>query len=447
MRYIPHTPQDIAEMLQVIGVESVADLFKQIPVEGQLNRPLAIPEPMCEPDLIGHMSALAEKNKIPTKIPPFLGGGVYPHVSPTAVDHLLHRGEFFTAYTPYQAELSQGTLQVIFEFQTMVAEVLGTEVANASLYDGSTGMSEGILMARRITRRQRALVSEAVHPEYREVAATYNEGLIGALDIIPLTAGGLTDMDALRAAMGDDVACVVIQTPNFFGCLEEVEEAAQIAHDAGALLVAVNNEPTAFGLLQPPGKMGADIVAGEGQALGLPVNLGGPHCGLLGTRKKYIRQIPGRLCGRSKDSTGAEGFVLTLSTREQHIRREKATSNICTNQGLMALAVCIYLTLMGPEGLKQVARTNLALAHHLKKRVEGSKKLTLAFPETPVYNEMVILLEEDALEASERLCAMGIVPGLPLSRVLPGWSNGLLVNVTERHSIAHVDALVDALEA
>jgi len=434
-------------MLQVIGVDSIEELFTQIPLEGRLNRALDIPGALCEPDLLAHMTDLAGKNDIPQGIPHFLGAGVYGHVSPTAVDHLLHRGEFFTAYTPYQAELSQGTLQVIFEFQTMIAEVLGTEVANASLYDGSTGMSEGIMMARRITRRSAALVSEAVHPEYRQVAATYNEGLSTALHTVPMNGDGTTDLAALKEMLGPDVACVVIQTPNFLGCLEEVQAVADLAHENGSLLVAVNNEPTAFGLITPPGHDGADIVAGEGQPLGLPVNLGGPHCGLLGTRKKFIRQMPGRLCGRSKDKNGKDGFVLTLSTREQHIRREKATSNICTNQGLMALAVSIYLTLMGPKGLKQVARTNMALAHHLRKKVNASKSLSLAFPDTAVYNESLVLLPESADKAIEKLEAQNILGGVSIANHYPQWKNGLLINVTERHTMAHVDALIEALEA
>ena len=445
MRYIPNTPQDIGEMLQIIGVDSIADLFKQIPEAGRLNRPLDLPEALCEPDLVAHMKELADNNTLPS-IPAFVGAGVYAHVSPSAVDHLLHRGEFFTAYTPYQAELSQGTLQVIFEFQTMIAELLGTEVANASLYDGSTGMSEGIMMAKRITRRSKVLVSGTVHPEYRQVAETYNEGLGSILETVPMGTDGRTDIEAMRTAMSKEVACIVVQTPNFFGCLEEVKTLADLAHEHGALLVAVNNEPTAFGIIESPGEAGADIVAGEGQGLGLPVNLGGPHCGLLGTRKKYIRQMPGRLCGRSKDKNGRDGFVLTLSTREQHIRREKATSNICTNQGLMALAVCIYLTLMGPKGLEHVSRTNLGLMHHFRSRVNASSRLQLAFPDSPVYNETLVLVEGDAKKVIDAIESKGILAGVPVGDHYAGLTNGLLVNVTERHTAEHVDALISALE-
>ena len=276
MRYIPNTPQDIGDMLASIGVDSIEALFEQIPEAGRLGRPLDIPEALCETDLIEHLQELAAQNAVRGKTAPFVGGGVYNHVSPTAVDHLLHRGEYFTAYTPYQAELSQGTLQVIFEFQTMVAELLGTEVANASLYDGSTGMSEGIMMARRITRRSGAVVSKGIHPEYREVAHTYNEGLATTLTETGLTSDGTTSLEALQSSLTEDTACIVVQNPNYLGCLEDIPAIAQVAHDAGALLVVVNNEPTAFGIVEPPGLQGADIVVGEGQALGLLSTWGPP---------------------------------------------------------------------------------------------------------------------------------------------------------------------------
>ncbi len=446
MRYIPNTPNDIAAMLEVIGVDSIDTLFEQIPKALQLDRPLDIPDAMNEPALLAHMKEMASQNRVTDAVPPFLGAGVYAHVSPTAVDHLIQRGEFFTAYTPYQPELSQGTLQVIYEFQSMIAGLLATDVANASLYDGSTGMSEAIQMARRITRRDRILVSQGVHPEYVEVAQTYQVGMDGQLDMIPLK-GGQTDLAAFEATLDKEVACVVIQTPNFFGCLEELQSFADKVHEVGALLVAITNEPTAFGCLTPPGEMGADIVAGEGQPLGLPVNLGGPHCGLFGARQKFMRQMPGRLCGRSKDSEGRPGFVLTLSTREQHIRREKATSNICTNQGLMALAICIYLTLMGPKGLAHVARTNLALGKYLSDQVRNSKTLSLVYPDAPIYNEVSVRVSGSAQEALAKAEQAGIAAGVPLSRFYSDMDDVLLINVTERHTQAHIDALIQVLDS
>ncbi len=445
MRYIPNTPQDIGDMLASIGVDSIEALFEQIPEAGRLGRPLDIPAALCETDLVNHLQDLAAQNTVRGKTPPFIGGGVYNHISPSAVDHLLHRGEYFTAYTPYQAELSQGTLQVIFEFQTMVAELLGTEVANASLYDGSTGMSEGIMMARRITRRSEAIVSAAVHPEYREVAQTYNEGLATTLSEVKVGPDGTTPLEALKAAVTDDTACIVVQTPNYFGCLEDIPAIAEVAHEAGALLVVVNNEPTAFGIVEPPGLQGADIVVGEGQALGLPVNLGGPHCGLLGTRKKYIRQMPGRLCGRSRDATGRDGFVLTLSTREQHIRLEKSTSNICTNQGLMDLAGWIYLTLMGPTGMERVGHINLGLMHRFRNRLQETPGVRLAFPNTPVYNESVILTDDPVDEVIRRCSEAGVLPGISVAKAYTELGNALLVNITELHTAEDVDLLVQLL--
>ena len=452
MRYLPNTEEDVARMLEVIGAGSVEDLFEVIPRELRLDRPLDLPAALSEPELLRHMAELAEKNRDGQGTLSFLGAGVYKHAIPVAIDNLVRRGEFFTAYTPYQPELSQGTLQVIFEFQTMVAELLGTDVANASLYDGSTAMSEAILMARRVTRRHGALVSRAVHPEYREVAATYLEGLDGgddpratSLREIPFGEDGLTDMAALEALIDKDTAAVVIQYPSFFGCLEDLEAAAKLAHDKGALLVAVATDPSAFGVLTPPGELGADIVVAEGQALGVPMSFGGPHIGLFGTRTSFVRQAPGRLCGQTVDGSGKTGYVLTLSTREQHIRRERATSNICTNQGLVALQVCIYLSLMGPKGLERVARTSLAHTHRFRKAVADIPGYGVAFPDTPVYHELVITTPEHPEVLSERLAGRNIAVGLPLGRYYPTLGDALLVNFTEAHTTRDVDTLLAAL--
>ena len=454
MRYIPNTEEDLGRMLEAIGVSSIDDLFAQIPAELRLERDLDLPQPMAEPELMRHLAGLAGQNRDATRVRSFLGAGVYNHAAPTAVDSLVRRGEFFTAYTPYQPELAQGTLQSIFEFQTMVAELLGTDIANASLYDGSTAMAEAILMARRLTRRDVAVVSAAVHPEYRQVARTYMEGLderegadltVRDLREIGFGPDGTTDLTALAAALDDRTAAVVVQHPNFLGCLEDLDAIAKLAHDKGALLVVVNTDPTAFGLLEAPGAYDADIVVAEGQALGVPLSYGGPHVGLFGTRSKFVRQVPGRLCGQTVDVDGRPGYVLTLTTREQHIRREKATSNICTNQGLVALQVCIYLSLMGPRGLERVARTSAAHAHRFRAAVAKLPGYGVLFPDAPMYHEVAITTPVPAVQLVERLMALDIAAGVPLSQFYDGMQNVLLVNFTEVHTEADVQALLDAL--
>jgi glycine dehydrogenase subunit 1 len=447
MRYLGNTPSDIAEMLARIGVSSVDDLFEQVPAELRLDRPLALPEAMSEPALLDHLERLARSNRTAPDVLSFAGAGVYRHASPVAVDYLLKRGELFTAYTPYQPEISQGTLQAVFEFQTMVAELLGTDVANASMYDGSTATAEAILMARRLTRRDRVLVSGALHPEYSDVCRTYNEGNGGRLETVSYGEDGATDLDALERALGKDVAAVVIELPNFFGVLEDIARVADLAHASGALLVVAVTEATALGVIEAPGTLGADIVAGEGQALGLPMNLGGPHCGLFGARMDHVRQMPGRLAGQTQDTAGLRSYVLTLATREQHIRRERATSNICTNQGLMALAVCIYLSLMGPEGLARVGRANLALGRRLRLGVERSKRLAPRFPGGPIYNELAVRVPGDAAEVARSAQAQGVLPGVPLGRFDAALADTLLVNVTELHTEADVDRLLAVLDA
>lgn len=454
MRYIPNTEEDLGRMLEAIGVQSIDDLFAQIPEELRLNRPLDLPPALAEPELMRHLGELAGSNRDATRTLSFLGAGVYHHASPTAVDSLVRRGEFFTAYTPYQPELAQGTLQTIFEFQTMVAELLGTEIANASLYDGSTGTAEAILMARRVTRRDVAVVSTAVHPEYREVVRTYLQGIgdpegadptVRDLREVGFTAAGTTDLAALEATLDDQTAAVVVQHPNFFGCLEDLDAIAALAHARGALLVVVNTDPSAFGVLEAPGAYDADIVVAEGQALGVPMSYGGPHVGLFGTRSKFVRQVPGRLCGQTVDVDGQTGYVLTLTTREQHIRREKATSNICTNQGLVALQVCIYLSLMGPAGLERVARTGAAHAHRFRERVAALPGFGELFPGSSIYHEVAVRTPGPATQVVERLLAEGIAAGVPLSRFYAGMEHGLLVNFTELHSEADVERLLAAL--
>src|SRR5690606_37636469 len=338
MRYIPNSPEEREEMMAEIGVTDVAELFRSIPSNVQLGRRLEITEPLAEPEVIASLEAMASKNTAASK-PSFLGAGFYSHFSPTIVDHLIQRSEFFTSYTPYQPEISQGTLQYIFEFQTLICQLTGMEVANASMYDGSTAMAEAYLMAQRVTRRDKILVAESVHPECREVARTYTQH--GDADISTISFDEKPGTIGDIAGLDDKTAAVVVQSPNFFGCVEDLKAIADKAHAVGALLVVVVTEAISLGLLRSPGECGADIVVGEGQSFGIPMSFGGPHVGLFATQEKYIRQMPGRLCGVAYDKDGNRGFVLTLSTREQHIRREKATSNICTNQGLIALAATI----------------------------------------------------------------------------------------------------------
>ncbi|RME53734.1 MAG: aminomethyl-transferring glycine dehydrogenase subunit GcvPA, partial [Deltaproteobacteria bacterium] len=338
MRYIPHTDRDIEAMLEAIGVERIEDLFDQIPRQLLEREPLDLPPAMSEPELLRHLRALAAGIEEGVA---FLGAGAYPHHIPSAIPALVGRSEFYTAYTPYQPEISQGTLQAIFEFQTMICQLTGMEVANASLYDGASSVAEGCLMAQRVTRRKRILLSQGLHPEYRQVVRTYTGRSGMTIEEIPLTPEGRTDLDALATALhrgdGGDVACVVIQNPNFFGIVETIEPAAQSAHEAGALMIATFTEALSLALLEAPGKGGADIVAGEGQSFGIPLSFGGPYLGLFAAREAFVRKMPGRIVGQTVDHANQRrGFVLTLATREQHIRRERATSNICTNQGLCA---------------------------------------------------------------------------------------------------------------
>jgi len=386
---------------------------------------------------------MAAKNAAARR-PSFLGAGAYSHYAPTIVDSLIQRSEFFTAYTPYQPEISQGTLQAIFEFQTLVCQLTGMDVANASMYDGSTAMAEAVLMAERVTRRSRVLVSDAVHPEYLQVAETYvaHAGIeLGRLSVDEES--GRTTLDA--AALEKDVAAVVVQSPNFFGCVEDLKAFADEVHAAGALLVVVVTEAASFGLLRSPGACGADIVVAEGQSFGVPVSLGGPYVGLFATREKYARQIPGRLAGIAYDKEGRRGFVLTLATREQHIRREKATSNICTNEGLIALAATIYMTTMGRRGLQEVAGQCAQKAAYARRRIAALEGFSLPYS-APVFNEFVVRAPSDAAALLRRLADNhNVTGGLALSRYVTDRPDDFLVCVTETNKRADIDALVKGL--
>lgn len=442
MRYIPNSPEERADMLGLLGLSNAGELFRSIPNDVQLNRPLNVTDPMAENEVIAAMEAMAAKNTAATK-PSFLGAGVYSHFSPTIVDHLIQRSEFFTSYTPYQPEISQGTLQYIFEFQTLVCQLTGMEIANASMYDGSTAMAEAYLMAQRVTRREKIIVAKSVHPEYREVATTYDQH--GDSEIVEIDFDEATGRVVGLDALDDRTAALVVQSPNFFGCIEDLQSLADAAHAVGALFIVVVTEAISFGLLKPPGEFGADIVVGEGQSWGVPMSFGGPHLGLFATQDKFIRQMPGRLCGVAYDKNGNRGFVLTLSTREQHIRREKATSNICTNQGLIALAATIYMETMGKTGLQEVAEQNAQKAGYAKQQIAGVAGYSIPFS-SPTFNEFVVRGPRPAWEVLEKVrIENGIVGGLALSKYYGGHDNDILVCVTETMSKANIDAFVDAL--
>ncbi|MEO6052154.1 MAG: aminomethyl-transferring glycine dehydrogenase subunit GcvPA [Pyrinomonadaceae bacterium] len=442
MRYIPNSPEERDEMLASVGLTTAKELFRSIPEDVQLNRPLKITEPLAESEVIAAMEAMAAKNTAATK-PSFLGAGVYSHFSPTIVDHLIQRSEFFTSYTPYQPEISQGTLQYIFEFQTLICQLTGMEVANASMYDGSTAMAEAYLMAQRVTRREKIVVATSVHPEYREVAQTYTQH--GAAEIVSVPFDEPTGRVADLSALDDKTAALVVQSPNFFGCVEDLKALADAAHAVGALFVVVVTEAISLGLLKSPGACGADIVVGEGQSFGIPMGFGGPHVGLFATQEKFVRNMPGRLCGVAYDKNGNRGFVLTLSTREQHIRREKATSNICTNQGLIALAATIYMETMGKKGLQEVAMQNAQKAAYAAKQIAAIDGYDIAFS-APVFNEFVVSSSRLADEILSKLRTKdGIIGGLALSKYYSDRPNEFLVCVTETNTKAQIDGLVRSL--
>lgn len=448
MRYLPLTDIDRQEMLSVIGAESVDDLFVDVPAQARLSDPIAgLPDHASELAVERHMAKLARRNLSAGEAPFFLGAGAYRHHVPASVDHLIQRGEFLTAYTPYQPEIAQGTLQVLFEFQTQVARLLGCDVANASMYDGSTACWEAIGMARRITKRAKALLSSGLHPHYVSVANTMAKFTGDALVHEAPRLDAATDIDALIAAIDRDTSCIVVQYPDILGRIADLTPLADAAHEAGALLVAVVTEPVALGAIRAPGDMGADIVVGEGQSLGVGLQFGGPYLGLFGCKQKYVRQMPGRLCGETVDAAGERGFVLTLSTREQHIRREKATSNICTNSGLCALAFSIHMTLLGEKGLRDLAALNHALAVQAADRlvqVPGVKLVNDAF-----FNEFTLVLSRDAREVVRRLADRGVLGGVSLGRLFPDATEiggGLVVAVTETVTAEDIETLAAALE-
>ncbi|MDE1154813.1 MAG: aminomethyl-transferring glycine dehydrogenase subunit GcvPA [Acidobacteriaceae bacterium] len=451
MRYLPKSPTDRIEMLEAIGVPSIDSLFESVPAEFRLTRDLNIPRQHSESEVLDRFKAFAAnvasgelaEAQTATQYASFLGAGAYRHYRPVVIDSLVQRGEFLTSYTPYQPEIAQGTLQATFEFQTMICELTGMEIANASMYDGSTGCAEAVMMAVRVTGRSGAVVARSVHPEYREVLHTtvQHQG-IPVTEVAFDTTTGRVDLNALEATITEDTACVLIQSPNFFGTIEDVAALAEIAHKKGALLIVSIAEALSLGIVKPP--VEADIVSLEAQSFGVAVGFGGPYCGVLACKEKFLRQMPGRLCGETKDSNGKRGFVLTLSTREQHIRREKATSNICTNQALVSLMVTIYLTVYGKQGLKELAEQNLAKAEYLRSSLErsGAKKLFSG----PSFNEFAVVLPATAEATNAKLLEKQIIGGLSLAKWYPELGEGAsLWCATELTTKAQIDAAAEGV--
>ncbi|MEK9964747.1 MAG: aminomethyl-transferring glycine dehydrogenase subunit GcvPA [Rhodospirillaceae bacterium] len=443
MRYLPLTENDRSEMLSAIGVGSVDDLFVDVPAAARFDGAFELSDHMAEYEVEAKIGAMAARNVTTADGPSFLGAGAYRHHVPAAVDHLVQRGEFLTSYTPYQPEISQGTLQALFEFQTMVALITGMEVANASMYDGATSCAEAVLMAQRVTRRSKAILSGGLHPHYREATETQSRYLDIAIDA---HAPDLDGAEELSGAIDEDTACVVVQNPDVFGHVRDLAPLAEACHAAGALLVVAVTEAVSLGAIHPPGEMGADIVVAEGQSLGNAQGFGGPYVGLFAAREKYVRHMPGRLAGETVDEDGRRGWVLTLSTREQHIRREKATSNICTNSGLCALAFTIHLALLGEGGFRDLALLNHARAVELATRLDavaGVEVLPQAF-----FNEFAVRLDGAAQDAVDTLAARGILAGVPAARLFGrdvGLDDILLVAVSELTGASDMDALCDGL--
>lgn len=443
MRYLGLTEADRGEMLGTIGASSIDALFKDVPA-GALNPALDLPPHQGELEVERAFAAMAKKNVSPMDVPFFLGAGAYRHHIPAAVDHLIQRSEFLTSYTPYQPEISQGTLQYLFEFQTQVSMITGMEVANASMYDGATSAAEAVLMAQRITKKPKAVLSGGLHPHYRDTVATLMDQTDQPHVAAPVDLAGNEDLAAL---IDDQTACVVVQNPNVFGQLRDLSGLAKACHDKGALLVVAVTEITSLGLVTPPGAMGADIVVAEGQSIGVPLSFGGPYVGLFATREKFVRQMPGRLCGETVDQDGRRGFVLTLSAREQHIRREKATSNICTNSGLCALAFTIHMSLLGEAGFTQLAAINHGKAVQLTEKLAALKGVEIL--PSAFYNEFAVKLPKPAAEIVEKLVGKNILGGVPAARLFPeekGLANVLLLTATETNTEGDMDKLVAALQ-
>jgi glycine dehydrogenase subunit 1 len=440
-RYLPMTETDKKAMLEEIGISDVQELFNDIPESVQFKGEYNIKKAKSETALLKELTLLASKNADLRSHTSFLGAGVYDHYMPVIVDHVLSRSEFYTAYTPYQPEISQGELQAIFEFQTMICELTGMDVANSSMYDGGTALAEAAMLSSGHTKRKKVLLSSTVHPETKDVVKTYAKGQYVEVVEIPYQ-DGVTDLEALKSEMGDDIAAVIVQYPNFFGRIEPMKELEEIIHANKAMFV-VSSNPLSLGALTPPGAFGADIVAGDAQPFGIPTSFGGPHCGYFAVTNKLVRKIPGRLVGQTKDDQGRRGFVLTLQAREQHIRRDKATSNICSNQALNALAASVAMTALGKKGVKEMAVSNIQRAHYTKKAFEN-KGFTIAF-NGPCFNEFVVVLNKPVKEVNQQLLQEGIIGGYDLGRDYPELKNHMLVAVTELRTKEEIDLFVDRM--
>jgi glycine dehydrogenase subunit 1 len=446
-RYLPMTEQDQTEMFETIGISSIEELFSDIPASVRFQGRLDVSEALDEHEMLKHMRKLAGKNADFDSYTSFLGAGIYDHHLPVVINHVISRSEFYTAYTPYQPEISQGELQAIFEFQSYICELTGMAVANASMYDGATALAEAGALASGATKRKQLVVSRAIHPEARQIVAATAKGL--NLEIIEVgTREGLTDLEELASLVTTDTAAVLIQSPNFYGCIEDLRAIDPIAHGAGALFV-VSSNPLSLGLLEPPGKLGADIVVGDAQPFGIPASLGGPTCGYFAVSTAWMRRMPGRIVGQTVDRDGKRGFVLTLQTREQHIRREKATSNICSNQALLALCAAVYISTLGKQGIQEVADLNIQKAHYAADVLGSVPGVSVVFGQTPFFNEFIIKLPEGTSIAAlnEKLLKAGFIGGYDLGRDDQSLTGHMLIAVTERRTKAEIDEFAQQLEA
>jgi glycine dehydrogenase subunit 1 len=446
MRFIPSGAEERRRLRRAIGLDHPDKLFDSIPAAYRLQRPLNLPAPMSEPELVAHLRSLARRNLDPFDAAVFAGAGAYRHFIPAVVDHLISRSEFYSSYTPYQPEFSQGTLQAIFEYQTLICQLTGMDVSNASLYDGASALAEGILLAHRATRKPTVVACDTVHPSYLQVARTMTSHLGIRIETTPHRPDGGADLGRIGAAIDASTAAVVVQQPNFLGRIEEIEPLAEAARRAKALLIVVVAEAVSLGLLRPPGSQGADVVLGEAQSFGIPVSFGGPYLGFLAVRSPYLRELPGRLVGQARDAQGRTGFVLTLATREQHIRREKATSNICTNEGLCMLAASIFLATLGKQGMRELAEQNRARSEYAKRRLSEIQGCRVPH-EGPTFNEFVLELPKPAAPVHAALLEHRIVAGVPLAGLLPGRGDRhLLLAFTETCDRAAIDLLARRLE-
>ncbi len=442
MEYIPNTPDDQTEMLNVIGVSSFDELISNIPAEIRLKGELNLSAPLSELEVMSELKSLSNMNANADDFTSFLGAGAYDHFIPSVVPHIISRSEFYTAYTPYQAEMSQGVLQTIFEYQTMICELTGMEVSNASMYDGASAMAEAAMMAIRIAKRNEIVISSTVNPRYRKVLAAYNSGLKHPVTTVE-SSNGLTDLDKLSQAISDKTAAVIIQYPNFFGSIEDIKTIIDMTHKAGAVSVVVA-DPIALGLLKSPGELGAEIVVGEGQPLGIPLSFGGPYLGFFATRMEHVRKMPGRIVGATTDKEGKVGYCLTFQTREQHIKRERATSNICTNQALMALAATVYMSAMGKKGIRETASLCLNKTAYAKQKIGGLKGYSIPFT-SPVFKEFVVKTPVPPAEINKRLETEKIIGGLDLGKYYPELDSHILFCITEKRTKIEIDKLIKIL--